>query len=73
MAAGGDLGASIGPQLIGVITDFALKNETLINLANGLKILPEQLGMKFGMLVGMLFPLCAIPLYIYVIKSKKKH
>lgn len=72
MAAGGDFGASIGPQLIGVITDFAIKNEALINTASQMNILPEQLGMKVGMFVGMLFPLCAIPLYLYVIKNKNK-
>ena len=73
MAAGGDFGASIGPQLIGIVTDLTLKNETLLNIAAQMNLLPEQLGMKLGMFVGMLFPLCAIPLYIYVIKSKKNH
>jgi hypothetical protein len=29
----------------------------------------DQLGMKAGMLVGMLFPLCAIPLYFYIMKT----
>ncbi len=70
MAAGGDLGASVGPQLIGMITDAALENPTLLSLAETLQILPEQLGLKLGMLVGMLFPLAAIPVYWHIKKKK---
>jgi MFS family permease len=72
MAAGGDMGASVGPQLVGVITDLAIENQFLIDLAAKLSILPEQLGMKMGMLVGMLFPLCALPLYFTIWKRWKK-
>lgn len=57
MAAGGDLGASVGPQLLGVVTDLAAKEPFAIRLAENLSLSPEQLGMKAGMLVGMLFPL----------------
>lgn len=58
MAAGGDLGASVGPQLVGIVTDAVM---TLPGLT-------EQMGMKAGMLVGTLFPLTAIPLYMYMRK-----
>ena len=71
MAAGGDLGASIGPQLVGVITDAAIQNPSLVSLANTIGIMPEQFGMKLGMLVGMVFPLIAIPLYLHIHKTKK--
>ena len=57
MAAGGDLGASVGPQLIGVITDTVISSPNASQLAQTLMITTEQLGMKLGMLVGMLFPL----------------
>ena len=72
MAAGGDLGASVGPQFIGVITDFALKNPDIIAIATNIGLSAEQLGMKIGMLCGMLFPLVAIPLNLYMWKSKKQ-
>ncbi len=72
MAAGGDLGASIGPQLVGSVTDIALKNQRLISLAQGLALTPEELGMKLGMLVGMLFPLIAIVIFGVFVKHKKK-
>ncbi len=68
MAAGGDLGASVGPQLVGVITDFAMESEKLISLSSTLGILPEQLGMKLGMLIGMLFPLVS-----FILHFRKKH
>jgi hypothetical protein len=71
MAAGGDFGASMGPQLVGVITDAALANPTLVSLAGSLSIAPEQLGMKLGMLVGMLFPLVAIAIYSTYLKAYK--
>lgn len=58
MAAGGDLGASVGPQLVGIVTDAVM---TLPGLT-------EQMGLKAGMLVGTLFPLTAIPLYMYMRK-----
>lgn len=72
MAAGGDLGASVGPQLIGLITDAAIVSPTAAELAARLALAPEQLGMKAGMLVGMLFPLAAIPVYAYIVRTAKK-
>ena len=71
MATGGDLGASVAPQLVGIVTDFVMANPTAIQLAQTLHLSAEQLGMKCGMLVGMMFPLVAIPLYIYMYKKHK--
>lgn len=75
MAAGGDLGASIAPQLVGVITDTAIANPAMIELARNLNIASEQFGMKLGMLVGMIFPLVSIPLFLsgYIMKKKEKN
>lgn len=69
MAAGGDLGASVGPQLVGIITDAAAKIPACTALASDMGVAPEQLGMKLGMIVGMLFPLIAVPLYFKVWKK----
>lgn len=68
MAAGGDLGASIGPQMVGVITDLALKNKAMISFVS-----PEQISMKLGILSGFVFPFLAIFLYYYVMKTHKKN
>ncbi|MBO5454232.1 MAG: MFS transporter [Clostridia bacterium] len=70
MAAGGDLGASVVPQLVGIVTDSAIVNNTVINFASILSVTPEQMGMKLGMLAGMLFPLISIPVF-YHIKKKR--
>lgn len=70
MAAGGDLGASVAPQLIGIITDAVIAIPKAAAFAGNIGLTPEQLGMKSGMLVGMLFPLAAIPVYFFI---KKKH
>ena len=72
MAAGGDLGASVGPQLVGLITDFAIANPTVISFAQKIGLSAEQVGMKSSMLVGMLFPLVAIPLFAYFKSQSKK-
>lgn len=72
MAAGGDLGASVGPQLIGIITDFAIASPQLVDLAQSLNLAPEQMGMKLGMLVGALFPIMAIPVFWAIKKSRNE-
>lgn len=71
MAAGGDLGASVGPQLVGLIADFAIANESIANLALNFGLTPESFGMRLGMLVGALFPLLAIFVYLNIIKKQK--
>ena len=72
MAAGGDLGASIGPQLVGVVTDAVIASDKATLLAQSLALTPDQLGMKLGMLIGAIFPMIAIALYFYIHKTKKK-
>ena len=71
MASGGDLGAALGPQLVGVITDAVSQNSAASSLARNLGLSPDQLGMKIGMLVGMLFPFVAIFIYLRLIKNRK--
>ena len=70
MAAGGDLGASVGPQLVGIITDAVIANPEAASLAQKLSLSSEQLGMKFGMLCGMLFPLIGIFVYARLRKQQ---
>ncbi len=72
MAAGGDLGASVGPQLVGIITDTVSASPFFAQMAQSMNIGADQLGMKLGMLVGMLFPLTAVFVFIRFIKSKKQ-
>ena len=72
MAAGGDLGASVGPQLVGAITDFVIASENMSAFAQGLGVTLEQLGMKLGILVGGIFPLLGIVVSVLLLQLKKK-
>lgn len=60
MAAGGDMGASVAPQLLGIISDkfsltvFASQISQIFNLTT------EQIGMRAGLLVAGLFPVLGV-------------
>ncbi len=66
MAAGGDFGASVAPQLLGVITDTVAASEWVLPFSQSLSISPEQIGMKLGMLIAALFPLCGVGVLLYI-------
>ncbi len=73
MAAGGDLGSSIGPQLVGAVTDFTIQNESLIVFGSNLGYSPEQFGMKCGMMASVIFPVaCSILLCREQFKAKER-
>lgn len=72
MAAGGDFGASVGPQLVGLATDLSMQSGVMISLAGKLSLTAEQLGMKLGMLIGMVFPLLSVFVYYRIWKQKRK-
>ena len=61
LAAGGDLGSSVVPQLIGIITDLSAAH-----LPGG-----APLGMKLGMLLGALCPLCAAVIYRKFLREQR--
>ena len=70
MAAGGDLGASVVPQLVGIVTDWVIANPHAEAWASDLSLRPDQLGLKAGMAVAILFPLAAIFLYLRIYKTR---
>ena len=72
MAAGGDLGGSVAPQLMGIIVDTVSVSNFAHNLSNTLSLSAEQIGMKTGMIISSLFPILGIMLLIYMIKYFKK-
>lgn len=71
MAAGGDLGASVGPQLVGMVADFAMSLQGVQGIALNMGITAEQIGLKLGMLIGGLFPLAAIFVYAALCRQKR--
>ena len=60
LAAGGDLGGSIAPQLMGAITDQMINNPTCIefSIANNLSI--EMVAMRVSLLSMTVFPILLI-------------
>ena len=71
MAAGGDLGASFGPQLVGIITDITSTSDFALRLGEKLSLSGEQVGLKLGLFIGALISAVAIFVYMYILKSKK--
>ena len=73
MAAGGDLGASLAPQLLGVVVDKVSAMDFAINLGNKLNVSAEQIGLKIGMLTTALFPIIGIIIVLIIMKYFKKN
>ncbi len=73
MAAGGDLGAAVGPQLMGIITDFASANPTLLRFAEKLGLTMEQFSMKLGMSIGVVFAFLSLLVFLHIWRTKKKY
>ena len=66
LAAGGDFGASVAPQMLGVIVDKVSVTSWANELAVSLSVSPEQIGMKVGMLTAAIFPILGIALVIFI-------
>lgn len=72
MAAGGDFGSSVAPQLLGKITDAVSQSGFAHQLSASLALSPEQIGLKVAMLIGALFPLLGVFLLLYMKKYFKR-
>ncbi|MBQ8341726.1 MAG: MFS transporter [Clostridia bacterium] len=72
MAAGGDLGASIAPQLMGIVVDTVSASGFGAELAVTMGLTAEQVGMKAGMLVTALFPILGIVALLITLRYFKK-
>ncbi|MBR5808944.1 MAG: MFS transporter [Clostridia bacterium] len=73
MAAGGDFGSSVAPQLLGKIADNISASEFAQIIGGTLALSPEQIGLKAGMLIASIFPLLGVFLLLYMKKYFKKH
>lgn len=72
MAAGGDFGASVAPQLMGVVADQVAAHPAGIALSESLSVSPDELGLKAGMLLAALFPLIGVGLIAYIRKLLRR-
>ena len=73
MASGGDLGASVAPQLLGVIVDKVSVTDFAAKFGNTLSISAEQVGLKIGMLITALFPIIGVIVVVIIIKYFNKN
>lgn len=72
MAAGGDFGASVAPQLMGAIADTVAASRWAQTMSVSLAMSTEQLGMKAAMVLSSVFPFLGIFLLIYIIHYFRK-
>ena len=72
MAAGGDFGASVAPQMLGIIVDKVSVSAWAAELGASLSLAPEQIGMKVGMLAASVFPILGIGVLLYIRHYFKK-
>ena len=69
MAASGDLGASVAPQLMGIVVDQVSAWAATASFSVGLTA--EQVGMKTGMLVSAVFPIVGVIVLLCAIRHFK--
>ena len=71
MAASGDFGASVAPQMLGIIVDKVSASSFAINLSQATSMATDEIGLKVGMLIASVFPILGIALLAYIIKTLK--
>lgn len=72
MAASGDLGASVAPQLLGIVVDKVAESSFAAELGATLNLAAEQIGLKAGMLVTAIFPILGTGVLIFAMHYFKK-
>jgi MFS family permease len=72
MAAGGDFGASIAPQAMGIVVDTVSVSAWAQKLSLSLGITTEQIGMKTGMLLSAIFPMIGVVLLLFIKRYFRK-
>lgn len=72
LAAAGDCGASIAPQLTGIVVDTVSAAPFAANLSVTLSLPPEAIGLRAGMLVTSLFPLLGTVLVAFTLRYFKR-
>ena len=72
MAASGDLGGSVAPQLMGIIVDRVSASSFAAELSRAASMTADEIGMKTGMLIAAVFPIIGTLLLIYMIRTFSK-
>ncbi len=74
MAACGDFGASVAPQLMGIVVDNVAINNFATTISQSTGMTAEEIGLKVGMLISSLFPIVGVGVVLYIKRyyAKKK-
>ena len=73
MASGGDTGAAVAPQLMGIVIDKVSASALAVRLGEALQQSPEQVGLRVGMLITAIFPIIGMIFVILAARYFKKH
>lgn len=57
LAIFGDLGASVGPWLAGLVSDLSQHSDKVLSIGEAYGLNPDQLGLKAGLLSAIVFPI----------------
>ena len=69
LASGGDMGAAVAPQLVGILSDKFSLSDMALKLSAMLNISAEQVGMRAGLIAAGFFPVAGV----ICILCMKKH
>ncbi len=72
MAASGDMGASIAPQLTGILIDRIAASDFAQKICAAGAATPDEIGLKYAMLIIAIFPLLGALLVLYIRRFFKK-
>ena len=72
MASGGDLGASVGPQIVGSVTELATKSSWIASIGETLHMTIDQIALRTGLLASLVFPICTVAITVYFKRLKEK-
>lgn len=73
MAAGGDLGAALAPQLLGFLVDETAASEFAVRVGTAYAMTVEQVGLKVGMLVSVIFPILGTVVLLIMRRYFSRH
>ncbi len=71
MAAAGDFGASVAPQLLGIVVDNTSASDFALKISNSSALTPDEIGFKIGMLIAAVFPIVGVLVVLGLYKKKR--
>ncbi len=72
MAAGGDFGASVAPQAMGIVVDKVAASGFAAEMSVKMAMTPEEVGMKVAMLCTAVFPMLGVLLLLFMMQYFNK-